>query len=155
MICRDARPLRCIQDRRRAALVHDVILCVFQIRSFLLPQEKDTESRHERCELVGDVLQHFRVFFERAQEGRVCFEGLVREGDGGELLKAAQEMRSAGAEVGGAEEEDAVGAGVDGVQVGDLGRGAGFGVGEGSFDDDAAEGMAEEDYGPRLRVLEL
>ena len=40
--------------------------------------------------------------------------------------------------MGGAEEEDAVGAGVDGVDVGDFGGGAGCGVGEGSFDDDAA-----------------
>ena len=155
MIRRDARPLRRIHNGRRAAFVHDVIPRVFQIRSFLLPEEKDAEARHERRELVGDVLQHFRVFFERAQEGGVCFEGLARKGEGGELLEAAEEMGFAGAEVWGAEEEDAVGAGVDGVQVGDLGRGAGCGVGEGSFNDDAAEGMAEEDYGPRLRVLEL
>ena len=70
-------------------------------------------------------------------------------------MEAAEEMGFAGAEVGGAEKEEGVGAGVDGVQVGDFGRGAGCGVGEGSFDDDAAEGVAEEDYGPRLRVLEL
>ena len=155
MISRDARPLRCIQNGRRTALIHDIIPRVSQIHSLLLPQEKNTESRHERCELVGDVLQHFRILVERAQEGGVGFEGLVGEGEGGELLEAAEEVRFAGAEVGGAEEEDAVGAGVDGVQVGDLGRGAGGGVGEGSLDDDAAEGMAEEDYGPRLRVLEL
>ena len=47
-------------------------------------------------------------------------------------------MRFAGAQVGGAEEEDTVGAGVDGVDVGDLGGGAGCGVGESSFDDDTA-----------------
>lgn len=47
-------------------------------------------------------------------------------------------MGFAGAVVRGAEEEDAVGAGVDGVEVRDLGRGAGLGVGEGSFDYDTA-----------------
>ena len=36
----------------------------------------------------------------------------------------------------GAEEEDAVGAGVDGVEVGDFGGGARGGVGEGSLDYD-------------------
>lgn len=145
MIRRDARPLRRIQDRCRATLIYDIVPREFQIRSFLLPEEKHTEPWHERCELVGDVLQHFRVFFEGAQEGGICFQGLVWEGEGGELLEAAEEMGFAGAEVGGAEEEDAVGAGVDGVEVGDFGSGAGGGVGEGSFDDDAAEGVAEED----------
>lgn len=40
--------------------------------------------------------------------------------------------------MGGAEEDDAVCARVDGVDVGDFGRRARFGVGEGSLDDDAA-----------------
>ena len=97
------------------------------------------EAGHERCELIGDVLEHFRVFFQGAQEGRVRFEDFLGDRDGGEFLEAGEEVRFAGAEVGGAEEEDAVGAGVDGVDVGDFGGGAGCGVGEGSFDDDAAE----------------
>lgn len=138
MISRDTRPLRPIQHRRCAALVHDVILCVFQIRPFLLPEEKHAEARHEWYELVGNLLQHFGVFLEGAQEGGVRFEGLSGQGHGGEFLKAAEQVGFAGAEVRGAEKEDAVGAGVDGVVVGDFGGGAGVGVGEGSFDDDAA-----------------
>ena len=134
----DARTLRPVQHRCSAALVHNVILCVFQIRALLLPEKEDVESGHERRELIVDVLEHFRVFFKGAQEGRVRFERFLGDGDGGQFLEAGEEVRFAGAEVRGAEEEDAVGADVDGVDVGDFGRGAGCGVGEGSFDDDAA-----------------
>ena len=75
---------------------------------------------------------------EGAEEGGVCFKGLFGNGDGGKFLEAVEEVRFAGAEVGGAEEDDAVGAGVDGVDVGAFGGGAGCRVGEGSFDDNAA-----------------
>ena len=105
--------------------------------------------------MVADVLQHLRVAFEGAQQGRVGLEGLAGQGGGGELLEAVGEVRVAGAVVRGAEEDEAVGAGVDGVQVGDLGGGARGGVGEGPFDDDAAEGVAEEDDGARFRAFEL
>lgn len=155
MIGGDARALRPVQNRRRAALAHDVIPRVLQVRALLLPEEEDAEARQERGELVADVLQHLRVLLERAQQGRVRFERPARQGDGGEFLQAADEVRFAGAEVRGAEEEDPVGAGVDGVEVGDFGGGARFGVGEGLFDDDAAEGVAEEDYGPRSGAFEL
>lgn len=96
------------------------------------------EAGHERCELVGYALEDFGVLFEGAEEGRVCLKGFCGDGGGGEFLKAAEEVCFAGAVVGGAEEDDAVGAGVDGVDVGDLGGGAGSGVSEGLFHDDAA-----------------
>ena len=83
-------------------------------------------------------MDDFGVFLEGAPEGRLCFERPAGEGDGDEFLEAAEEVRFAGAEVGGAEEDDAVGAGVDGVEVRDFGGGARFGVGEGSFDDNTA-----------------
>ena len=95
MISRDARPLRPIQHRRRAALLHNVILRVLEIRPFLLPEEKHAEARHERCELVGDALQDLGVLLEGAQEGGVRFERLPREGDGGEFLQAGEEVRFA------------------------------------------------------------
>ena len=155
MVGRDARPLRAVHDGRRAALVDDVVARVFEIGALLLPEEEDAEARQERGELVADVLQHLRVAFEGAQQGRVGLEGLAGQGGGGELLEAAGEVRVAGAVVRGAEEDEAVGAGVDGVQVGDFGRGARGGVCEGPFHDDAAEGVAEEDDGARFRAFEL
>ena len=139
MIGRDARAFRPVQNRRRAALVYDVILAVFEIRALLLPEEEDVEAGDERGELVGDVLEDFGVLFEGAEEGGVRLEGFGGDGGRGEFLEAAEEVRFAGAVVGGAEEDDAVGAGVDGVDVGDFGGCAGCGVGEGSFHDDAAE----------------
>ena len=138
MIGCDARAFRPVQYRRRAALVHDVLFRVFEICALLFPEEEDVEAGHEWCELVGDVLEDFGVLFEGAEEGGVCFEGLGGDGGGGEFLEAGEEVRFAGAVVGGAEEDDAVGAGVDGVDVGDFGGGAGCGVREGSFDDDTA-----------------
>ena len=124
MISRDARPLRPIQYGRRTALIHNIILRVFQIRPLLLPEEEDAKTRHERGELVGDVLQDFAVLFEGAQEGGVRFQRFAGQGGGGEFLQAAEQVGFAGTEVRGAEEEDGVGAGVDGVEVGDFGGGA-------------------------------
>ena len=56
MVGRNPRPFGIIQDWRRAGLVNDVILGVFQIRPLLLPEEEHVESTDERRELVGDVL---------------------------------------------------------------------------------------------------
>ena len=138
VISRDARAFCPVQNRRRAALVHDVIFGVFEVCALLFPEEEDVEAGHEWRELVGDILEDFGVLFEGAEEGRVCLEGFGGDGGGDEFLKAAEEVRFAGAVVGSAEEDDAVGAGVDGVDVGDFGGGAGCRVSEGSFHDDAA-----------------
>ena len=139
VISRDARTFGSVQDRRGAALGHDVVFCEFEIGTLLFPEEEDVEAGHERGELVGDVLEDFGVLFEGAEEGGVCFEGFGGDGGGGEFLETAEEVRLAGAVVRGAEEDDAVGAGVDGVDVGDFGGGTGCRVSEGSFHDDAAE----------------
>ncbi len=155
MIRRDARPLRPVQHRRRAAFIDDVVPRVLKIRALLLPEEEDAEAGQERREAVVDALQDLRVLLQGAQEGRVGGQGFFRQGDGRELLEAGEEVRAAGAEVRGAEEEEAVGAGVDGVDVGDFGGGARGGVGEGGLDDDAAERVAEEDDGARFSVFEL
>lgn len=79
------------------------------------------EAWHEGGEVVGNILQNFGVFFEGLDEARVGFEELFGDGEGGEFLEAGEDVGFGGAVVGGAEEEDAVGAGVDGVEVGDFG----------------------------------
>ncbi len=73
----------------------------------------------------------FRALLEGADE-RGGLGGSSGEGCGlDEALKVAQPGCFGGSVVGGAEEEDAVGVGEDGVVVGDFGGGAGLGVGEG------------------------
>ena len=80
--------------------------------------------------MIGDVLQGFGIFFQGAKEAGGCFEEGFRGAEGGEFLEGGGELGFAGAVVGGAEEEDGVGAGVDGVEVGDFGGCAAHGVGE-------------------------
>lgn len=86
------------------------------------------EAWHQGCELVGDVLQDFRVFFQGSDEAGVGFEQFSGDGEGGQFLEGGEEVGAGGAGVGGAEEEAAVGAGVDGVEVGDFGCGSTHGV---------------------------
>ena len=63
----DAGPFSSIQSRGSARFVNDVGFGVRQSCSFLLPEKEDAEAWHERCELVGDVLQYLRTFFKGVQ----------------------------------------------------------------------------------------
>ena len=44
----------------------------------LFPKEEDTESFHQRHELVGDVLQHFGTLLQSLQELLICVHNLLR-----------------------------------------------------------------------------
>lgn len=121
MISRDTGPLRIVQNGRRARFVNDIIFRVLEIHAFLFPEEVDVEACHQRSELVGDVLEGFGIGFERADEVGIGGKQFWGHGEGGEFLEAGEKVGFGGASVWGAEEEDAVGAGVDGVEVGDLG----------------------------------
>lgn len=71
MISSNSRSLSTIQDRSRAGFIHNLILGVVEISFLLLLEEEDAEVRHERCKLFGDILQGFRLFFERIEQVRL------------------------------------------------------------------------------------
>ena len=43
----------------------------------LFPKEEDAESFHQRGELVGDVLQHFRALSQSMQQLLICVDNLL------------------------------------------------------------------------------
>lgn len=124
MIRRNPRPLGIIERRRRTCLVHDVVPLVPEVGFLLFPEEVDVEALHEGEEVVCDVLQDFGFFFERGEQ--TTFEVGQRFGNGeaGEVLDCGEEVGFGAAVVGSAEEEDGVGAGGDGLDVGDFAGGA-------------------------------
>lgn len=116
----DAAPLRVVQDRRGAGFINDVVLCILQIGAFLLPEEEDMEARHQRRELIRDILEHLGILLERVYQAGISFKDPFGYGERGHFLQAVEEVRFTGATVGGAKEENAVGTGIDGVQVSDF-----------------------------------
>lgn len=64
MIGWDTRPLRVGDYRSCARFLNDELFCVYQVHLLLLPKKQDTKVRHERNELVGDILEDLRILFE-------------------------------------------------------------------------------------------
>ena len=79
---RDSRPLHIVKNRSCRKFVDNlsmlvtqnwihrpqganVILCRFQIRLLLFPEEKYPEPLHQRRELIGDILKCLRAFLQR------------------------------------------------------------------------------------------
>lgn len=74
----------------RARFIHDIISFVLEIGLLLLPKEEYAKTRHQRGELVGDVLQRFGFFFECIDQPRLKIYCSFWDGERRNLLEIAK-----------------------------------------------------------------
>lgn len=91
MIGMDTGSLSIIPYWGRRVLLHHVALCWPQISPKLLPEEEDMEQFRQRCELIINILQCFRLSGQRRQKLAGCIRnssGVLRQHRPARLLDA-------------------------------------------------------------------
>ncbi|PYI17303.1 hypothetical protein BO99DRAFT_196652 [Aspergillus violaceofuscus CBS 115571] len=147
MISFDAHPFDTFHVRGRRALVDDQLASALDVTGQGFMEEIDVEAARDVCEEAVDVLERFVVCLEGFDQVRRGFHELLRHHSTTNVLQKRAPLGDVGPIVGCSEEQDAVRGNVYGSEMLDLFVVHAPAVNEGALDDQAAQRVANEDYG--------